>query len=80
MGRTGRFRGVTGASASVVALNSCTDRERRPLRFGSEWHDRFPDARQVKVPRGFHFPMSDRPDLVAHTIAARHREAMDACP
>ena len=28
----------------------------------------YPDAQQVKVPRGNHFPMCDNPELVASTL------------
>lgn len=36
-----------------------------PLRFQRRWRGLYPNARQVKVPRGNHFPMCDDPRLVA---------------
>jgi len=40
-----------------------------PGHFQERWLQRFPDATQVVVPGGYHFPMCDDPDLVAATIA-----------
>jgi pimeloyl-ACP methyl ester carboxylesterase len=39
-----------------------------PLRFQPRWKAMFPDARQLTVRRGNHFPMCDDPDLVASAI------------
>jgi pimeloyl-ACP methyl ester carboxylesterase len=39
-----------------------------PLRFQPRWKELFPNARQLKVRRGNHFPMCDDPDLVAATL------------
>jgi haloalkane dehalogenase len=39
-----------------------------PLRFQPQWKRRFPDARQIVVPRGNHFPMCDAPGTVARAI------------
>jgi pimeloyl-ACP methyl ester carboxylesterase len=39
-----------------------------PLRFQPRWKALFPNARQVKVRRGNHFPMCDDPDLVASAV------------
>jgi pimeloyl-ACP methyl ester carboxylesterase len=39
-----------------------------PLRFQPRWKALFPDARQLKVRRGNHFPMCDDPDLVASAL------------
>jgi pimeloyl-ACP methyl ester carboxylesterase len=39
-----------------------------PLRFQRRWRRLYPDARQVKVPRGNHFPMCDDPQLVASAV------------
>jgi haloalkane dehalogenase len=44
-----------------------------PLRFQPRWKERFPDARQVVVPRGYHFPMCDDPVLVADAVRSNHR-------
>ncbi|KAA1249225.1 alpha/beta fold hydrolase [Mycobacterium simiae] len=39
-----------------------------PLRFQRRWKAMFPTARQLKIPRGNHFPMCDDPDLVASAL------------
>jgi haloalkane dehalogenase len=39
-----------------------------PLRFQPRWKALFPNARQLKVRRGNHFPMCDDPDLVASAL------------
>jgi pimeloyl-ACP methyl ester carboxylesterase len=39
-----------------------------PLRFQPRWKALFPNARQVKVRRGNHFPMCDDPELVASAL------------
>lgn len=41
-----------------------------PLRFQPRWRALFPDARQLKVRRGNHFPMCDDPELVASALGA----------
>lgn len=45
-----------------------------PLGFQPRWKEMFPEARQVVVPKGNHFPMCDDPDLVANAIRSWHRE------
>lgn len=45
-----------------------------PLGFQPRWKQLFPDARQVVVAKGNHFPMCDAPDFVAHSIRSWHRE------
>ena len=45
-----------------------------PMGFQRRWKQMFPDARQMVVPKGNHFPMCDAPDLVAATIRAWYRE------
>jgi haloalkane dehalogenase len=39
-----------------------------PLHFQPQWLERFPNAQQVVVSNGLHFPMCDDPDLVAESI------------
>jgi haloalkane dehalogenase len=46
-----------------------------PLGFQPRWKELFPDARQVVVSKGNHFPMCDNPDLVAMSIRELHRES-----
>jgi pimeloyl-ACP methyl ester carboxylesterase len=41
-----------------------------PLRFQRRWRTLNPTVRQVKVPRGNHFPMCDDPQLVASELSA----------
>lgn len=45
-----------------------------PLRFQPQWKALFPDARQVVIPKGNHFPMCDDPARVADEIRRWHRE------
>jgi pimeloyl-ACP methyl ester carboxylesterase len=45
-----------------------------PLGFQPRWKALFPDALQVIVAKGNHYPMCDDPDLVARTIHSWHRE------
>jgi haloalkane dehalogenase len=41
-----------------------------PLRLQRRWKTLYPNARQVKVPHGNHFPMCDNPQLVASAVKA----------
>lgn len=43
-----------------------------PLRFQPKWRQRFPDATQIIIPNGLHFPMCDAPDIVAAAITSWH--------
>jgi len=43
-----------------------------PFHFQREWKGRFPNAKQVVIPSGNHFPMCDDPAFVARTIEAWH--------
>lgn len=45
-----------------------------PLRFQPRWRALFPQARQVVVPNGNHFPMCDAPELVSEEIRRWHRD------
>lgn len=45
-----------------------------PLGFQPRWKKLFPQAVQVVVAKGNHYPMCDDPDLVALTIRSWHRE------
>jgi pimeloyl-ACP methyl ester carboxylesterase len=47
-----------------------------PLNFQRRWRELFPNARQVVVSRGNHFPMCDDPDLVAACIRDLVRDVM----
>ncbi|HSP14081.1 MAG TPA: alpha/beta hydrolase [Thermoanaerobaculia bacterium] len=49
-----------------------------PFHFQAGWKQRFPDAWQVVVPGGNHFPMCDDPDLVARTLDAFYRASFEA--
>ncbi len=71
------YRGVDEAVAALAGRPVLTIFGERndPLRFQPQWRARFPDAHQLTVPKGNHFPMCDDPDLVASSIAtwfARH--------
>jgi pimeloyl-ACP methyl ester carboxylesterase len=43
-----------------------------PLAMQPHWKQLFPDARQLVVAKGNHFPMCDDPDLVATSIREFH--------
>jgi pimeloyl-ACP methyl ester carboxylesterase len=47
-----------------------------PLGFQPQWKRFFPEARQVVIPNGNHFPMCDDPIFVAETIRAWHHTAV----
>ena len=51
-----------------------------PLGFQRRWKRLFPNARQVVVSKGNHFPMCDDPDLVASSIREWHRERVRPTP
>jgi haloalkane dehalogenase len=63
---TGPFRGLP--------LLTIFGERNDPLGFQPRWKGLFPDAHQVVVTNGNHYPMCDDPDLVARTIQAWHRE------
>jgi haloalkane dehalogenase len=65
------YRGVDAALASLADRPVLTifGEHNDPLRFQPRWKDRFPQAVQVVVPKGLHFPMCDAPALVADAIA-----------
>jgi pimeloyl-ACP methyl ester carboxylesterase len=44
-----------------------------PFHFQSEWRRRFPNAVQLVIPRGNHFPMCDDPAFVANAIEGSRR-------
>jgi pimeloyl-ACP methyl ester carboxylesterase len=44
-----------------------------PFHFQKEWRRRFPNAVQLVIPRGNHFPMCDDPAFVANAIERSHR-------
>ena len=45
-----------------------------PLHFQPKWKTRFPQAHQITIAKGYHFPMCDNPHLVASAIDDWHRE------
>ena len=49
-----------------------------PFGFQVRWKQLFPDARQIVVSKGNHFPMCDDPELVASTIREFHRDRVVA--
>jgi len=48
-----------------------------PLHFQPRWKALFPEARQLVIPNGNHFPMCDDPEFVAAQIRRWHREVVD---
>ncbi len=51
-----------------------------PLGFQPLWAQRCATLRQVQVSKAHHFPMCDRPDLVATAIRTWHRETLGTRP
>ncbi len=51
-----------------------------PFGFQNRWRELFPDARQVVVAKGNHFPMCDAPDFVARMIREWHHEFATTLP
>jgi pimeloyl-ACP methyl ester carboxylesterase len=44
-----------------------------PLRLQPRWRERIPGVEQAVVPKGYHFPMCDAPELVAELITDWHQ-------
>jgi haloalkane dehalogenase len=63
---------LSGPFRSLPVLTIFGERN-DPLGFQPHWKELFPDASQVVVPRGNHFPMCDDADLVAKTLRSWHR-------
>jgi pimeloyl-ACP methyl ester carboxylesterase len=70
-------RALTGDFCGLPLLTIFGERN-DPLGFQKRWKQLFPDARQVVVAKGNHFPMCDDPDLVAHAIRSWHSERVAA--
>jgi pimeloyl-ACP methyl ester carboxylesterase len=68
-------RGFAGPLAHVPFMTIFGERN-DPLGFQPQWKARFPDARQLVIPQGNHFPMCDAPQFVADHIAEWHRESI----
>lgn len=47
-----------------------------PMHFQRDWKRLFPEARQIVVPKGNHFPMNDSPDLFATAMRRWWAEAV----
>ncbi|MGE2722152.1 alpha/beta fold hydrolase [Mycolicibacterium celeriflavum] len=60
------LRGVLADKPLLTVFGERND----PLGFQKKWKARYPDADQVVVPGGYHFPMCDDPHLVASALAA----------
>jgi haloalkane dehalogenase len=70
------FNGLLGELPLVTIFGERND----PLGFQAQWKQRFPDARQLVVPRGNHFPMCDDPDLVASALRDLQRQYAPPVP
>ena len=62
---------LTGPLAKLPMVTIFGERN-DPLGFQPRWKALFPEARQVIVSQGNHFPMCDDPELVASTIREFH--------
>lgn len=68
-------RALTGPFRSLPLLTIFGERN-DPLGFQPQWKRLFPDAWQVVIPKGNHFPMCDDPDFVAETIRSWHHHSL----
>ena len=66
-------RGFEGTLRRLPLLTIFGERN-DPLKFQPRWKALFPDARQLLVPKGNHFPMCDAPDFDAKQIRKWHGE------
>jgi pimeloyl-ACP methyl ester carboxylesterase len=66
-------RALTGVFKRLPLITIFGERN-DPLGFQPRWKALFPDAPQVVVAKGNHFPMCDDPELVANTIRSWHQE------
>jgi haloalkane dehalogenase len=66
-------RALAGPFSGLPLLTIFGERN-DPFGFQRQWKALFPDAHQVVVAKGNHFPMCDDPDLVARAIRSWHRE------
>jgi pimeloyl-ACP methyl ester carboxylesterase len=66
-------RALTGPFSRLPLMTIFGERN-DPLGFQPQWKALFPDAPQIVVAKGNHFPMCDDPDLVADSIRAWHQE------
>jgi pimeloyl-ACP methyl ester carboxylesterase len=64
---------LTGPLAATPLLTIFGERN-DPFGFQQRWKELFPDAQQVVIPGGNHFPMCDAPDFAADIIRSWHRE------
>jgi haloalkane dehalogenase len=62
---------------SQVPLLTIFGERNDPFGFQKRWKYLFPDARQVVVDKGNHFPMCDAPDFVARAIQHWHQGATE---
>jgi pimeloyl-ACP methyl ester carboxylesterase len=66
-------RALSGPFAGLPLLTIFGERN-DPFGFQPHWKASFPNARQLVIANGNHFPMCDDPDLVAQAIRSWHRE------
>jgi pimeloyl-ACP methyl ester carboxylesterase len=69
-------RALTGPFRHLPVLTIFGERN-DPLGFQPQWKGIFPNAKQLVIPKGNHFPMCDDPDFVANAIRAWHHECVD---
>ena len=67
-GLYGRVARALGGPLGELPLLTIFGERNDPFGFQRRWKELFPDARQVVVKGGNHFPMCDAPDFVARTI------------
>jgi haloalkane dehalogenase len=67
---------LAGPLARVPVLTIFGERN-DPFGFQTRWKKLYPDAKQMVVKNGNHFPMCDEPDLVARTIREWYDERIE---
>jgi pimeloyl-ACP methyl ester carboxylesterase len=73
----GEITAALGGALSGLPLLTIFGERNDPLGFQPQWKKLFPDARQVVVSKGNHFPMCDDPELVSESIRGWHRECVE---
>jgi haloalkane dehalogenase len=68
---------LAGPFATLPVLTIFGERN-DPFHFQQRWKSLFPQAVQVVVPKGNHFPMCDAPGLVAQAIRSWHADKVNA--
>jgi pimeloyl-ACP methyl ester carboxylesterase len=72
----GELETALGSVLSGKPMLTIFGQRNDPMRFQPRWKALFPDATQVVVPKGLHFPMCDDPDLFADALRSWYARAV----